>query len=162
MLKIKADGKGCGKPTEKNPFNMYEGNLNPKWKEWDDAHPTLPLYLPNNEPYLKDDVVEGVKIDQLFSFAGGWVDKDKVTGFTKYIRETRQIYRITPSAPDNDKKVAEVREVTPQDSFLALEDIDITYNENSNLVIDDGDDFQMVISKNDTIKLRDFLNSLPL
>ncbi len=102
-MKIQSDGKGYGKPVTGIPeYTQFciaqdiEYYKNPAWEQFDRDNPTLPIYLPNGEPYLKDDVVEGEKIDQLFSFAVGWVDENKVTDLTKYIREKRRIYRVHP------------------------------------------------------------------
>ncbi len=106
-------------------------------------NPALPLYL-NAEPYMGSDVVEGERVWQAFRCKVGgsgpfWLDEDSDTyglyksyeDFKRFYSnpprgwggsiETRQIYRITPSAPDNDKKVAEVREGMQTDHRFEIE-----------------------------------------
>lgn len=174
MLKIQSDGKGYGKPVCPfiNPELLIQDNViidtpdkesYDEYKEltanFDRDHPTLPLYLPNNEPYMVDDMVDGER-------AKVAIGSDGKVHYHLLMTETfgrlgytvQDCYIVHPVV----KEQAEVKTeldlntggIETKISFVKKDIKDyLKIVQNNDLII---------IDKSEAAQLRDFLNQLPL
>jgi len=113
MLKIKADGKGAGKPV--NEYDPYSPKHNPgsDFSQFDDFgrnNPSLPLYLPSGELYLKDDVVEGERKFRFKTPRGKWVYMEGLSSGNKDdYGEWEEYYRVHPVVKEGVEKESYTR-----------------------------------------------------
>lgn len=118
--------QGEGQPG--NPFNMYEGNLNPKWKEFNDANPKLPCFLANGEVAEDGEYTGEIKNQWRTDVADSkWIPCfDPISQYKNEGYDTRTVYVVTPKEDTQPKK----RRAIPltYDEWLsnkpAFEDID--------------------------------------
>lgn len=185
-MKIQSDGKGYG-----NLWNPYDGTSQSEsflYAAFEDHNPTLPIYLPNGDPYLGDDVVEGEEVWQWYCTYHEKDDKGRPFGpkvakwrdvpnynnnvdnlaesLSQGGSDTRKIYRVHPVLTEQAEVKTDISNRAKSNRRviqLIFEDSNrISYYPTIAILDFYQDKDRLSYKKSDVIKLRDFLNQLPL